>query len=279
MWRGFNSSGFNDPWGWVAEAIAYDPAENLFLWKSGKTNKYYISAILGHQVKFANYWDTHPFTPKFNYALPYFQSTYTDSTLYKNGRWIFQCQGLLGFGTEEYQGESDNWLGDQFYRSLTTTELIGTFEGGGQYHENADIECELVEVSGWESDSFLGEYTAVPGGGQSDTKTVGWKVLTGNNSLGDLTQLSDKKYDKYTYDGNKKLWWNGTDWIISDSVGSASKSAGYWKRNNSDPVGEYNLEYEGDEPPEPDSYTLTFKEYANPGYAKEILIGQVTVCQ
>jgi hypothetical protein len=135
---------------------------------------------------------------------------------------------------EWWDNDNTQYKGSEFYTrqsySLLHPEGIYNRRGalrGSVYGSYAGTITITREINGWKSpnpDSFLGEYTAV--GAETGTKTIGWKVLSGDGGMGDLTQKNNLLNGEYIFEGNKIVWFDGADWILSSGKGS-KPSSGY----------------------------------------------------
>jgi hypothetical protein len=260
-----------------------DVGTHYYLWKLAEDSYWYISTNLGPLYKVGS----NSFTKKYwEYSgCNFFTGSYGGDTWYlwnrNSGNWYLTY--ILGHGYNEWWNGDYYWGSKWFSRDSAsplnpegTYNYRGTLRGSvyGSYASTLSI---TREINGWKSpnaDNILGEYSAV--GTESGTKTVGWKVLTGNNSLGDLTQKNNISNGEYIFEGSKVAWFDGADWILSGGKNS-KPSSGYWKNSGSNPIGSYSLVYSGDEPPTPSSYTLSFKEYTIGSETETRYLGQVQI--
>jgi len=273
--------------GTVYNNIYRNDEQNLWLFKPVGGSKWFMAPTLGTDILV----DGVLFTRN--------HQTINNTNFFVNtAQTQFLWKGDLGWTLTQFPGSGwMEWWATQMNPPRYQGNYFWVKEGGidGTYQARGSIRGETFggfegtpktvttkTLEGWESSTFFGEYSPIAGGGQSGTKYVGWKKVTGNNGLGDLIATIKELNGEKVYDGDKKLWYDGANWIISNIAGTKDSAAGYWQGGApptpSATTTVYTLVYTGDPPnPTPASYTLTWEDYVENNQRSEEYIGQVAV--
>jgi len=273
----------------ITETIYYDSDNSLWLWKDPTSGNWTISATLLPQLDVDG--DLYVIT---DYRTYEGQLYYRYSVM---SLWSYDSKWAI---SERFEGTSEYWYwnddddhsagggyaGDAWWSNGIK---VGSYlaRGAGRGHTQGGYEgtpkvVTVPIINGWESATKFNEYDAIAGGGASGKKYVGWKKLTGDNGLADLTATDTIYNGEYVFIGDKILWYDGANWIINSTLGIKNSTVGYWQ-GGTPPIPSatttvYTLVYTGDPPdPTPPTYTLTFDSYVEGNATSEEIQGQVAV--
>lgn len=239
----------------------YRHTENgLWLWKSISDSKWKISTNLFERIDI----DGNEYIPQLDIGFDWYDVIYRWGNVYnwKDSTYWIISSGAVGSVS----------LGESYWRKSGASRE-GTYSGvGGASGTSKTLSYKTVV--GWESSSFYGEYNAI--GGETGEKYVGWKRVQGDNGLGYLIQNVQEANSEYIFIGDKNIWFDGADWVISDKVNVKDPLIGYWK--SSTVLGAYNLVYTGEPPnPSPSTYTITFVDYVEGESFIDNIVGEIGI--
>jgi hypothetical protein len=269
----------------------YDPVARLWLWGS---NPYYISANVGIPIICNN---NVIFPSGFTYngkdiyitSIPN-QLWWMGSTTYSlwyNSTIGWVISPCTGFNCKEYSETSDmgvvSYLGDTWW---SCGSLAGTYIPRGKnrlpLNTRNNVVVTMSTPTGWTSTTMFGEYvrTANPPSGNVTKKVVG--LATYSYTGGTFTQTLETMNGKPIYASSaKKMWFDGSAYIISSAAGTKDINIGYWQ--SSTIAGTYTRQFTAPEtdpeaiPPEPESYTLTFASFIAGTNTADIYMAQEAV--
>ncbi len=248
----------------ITEIIYYNEDESLWLWKDPTSGKWTISATLLAILDV----DGSDYTSDYRTLNSEFYYERLQKFVWKNSsRWRFT--NALGFEDVD----------DAFWWESPSANINGTYQPEGTATGTKTV--AIKTINGWEADNLFDEYDAIAGGGASGKKYVGWKRLSGNEGLGNLDQSDRQQNSQYIFLGSKNLWYDGSNWIINNTIGTKDATVGYWQggtppNSNGSPVA-YNRVYTGDTPPSPSSYTVSFDSFIAGDSTSDAIQGQIAV--
>jgi len=261
----------------IAAVYYYDPVARLWLWGS---NPYYISANVGIPVLYNNS-RIYPSGFTYNEYDYYFLGVGTLWYCSSVGWVITPC---VGFNFKKYTETSDtgvvSYLGDTWW---SCGPLAGTYiPRGKDKTTRQNITIAMATPIGWTCATMFGEYlrTSTPPSGNVLKKIVG--LATYSYIGGTFTQTLEKLNGKPIYaSAAKKMWFDGSAYIISAAAETKDMNAGYWQ--SSTISGTYSRQFTAPEtdpeaiPPEPESYTLTFASFIAGTNTADIYMAQEAV--
>jgi len=257
--------------------LYYNPDETTYkwLWNAVYDSKWWISAYPGPTY----YSSVHGiFTPTFYYnGGPFY--VFTSGSYY-----LHFCSGSVYtedafFSTGWIVSQGLNYLANCYFNSTSTA--IPPLSEYKQYVNGVISGSSFTlerKVEGFSSSSLIGEYS-----GDGDSMFVGWKVLTvSGGSGGDFTvsqknQIHEEKFIYASNSGTRYIWYDGSNWILSSGIGVADLSQGYWKSSGGEATGTYELQYEGEEPPEPSSYDVSLDDREQGTETEIIYLGETAI--
>ena len=256
----------------------YDPVARLWLWGS---NPYYISANVGIPVLYNN---SRIYPSGFTYNGYDYYLLGSGKVLWYNTSLGWVITPCVGFNYKEYSETSDtgvvSWLGDTWwyqYQGSSTYKPRGKDKTTRQ-----NITIDISTPIGWTRATMFGEYlrTSTAPSGNVLKKIVG--LATYSYTGGTFTQTLETMNGKPIYaSAAKKMWFDGSVYIISAAAGTKDMNAGYWQ--SSTIAGTYSRQFTAPEtdpealPPEPESYTLTLASFIAGTNTADIYMAQEAV--